>query len=207
MNIWLPKQTNASLQRLPKNGKSFIQLQLTPFSFHVVSKTVHLFLQSNTMQQSCSVQEVSTPMQEAGSFGWKPGFHPRSAADSICDCAQEVTQQTSMVKLHPSLVLHNKMQLQVSQMRLHWSNALQYLLMQLHERLQKLYLRASKAILNYPPALHQRTPLCSMSRSTSWSGKPLACCHNSTREEIKHKAEFTNTEQEKTKHLLLLTNR
>lgn len=67
--IWLPKQTNASLQRSPENGKSFTQPQLTPCSFQVVSKVAHLFLQSNTTQQSCSVQEGSIPMQEVGSFG------------------------------------------------------------------------------------------------------------------------------------------
>lgn len=64
-----------------------VQLQLTPYSFHVVSEMVHLLLQSNTTQQSYSVQEVCIPMQEVSSFGRRSGFHPSSAADSICDCA------------------------------------------------------------------------------------------------------------------------
>lgn len=41
-----------------------VNLQLTPYSFHVVSRIVHLFLQHNTTEQSYSVQEVCIPIQE-----------------------------------------------------------------------------------------------------------------------------------------------
>lgn len=46
-----------------------IQLPLTPYSLHVVSKMVHWFLQSNTTRLSYFAQEVCIPMQEVSSFG------------------------------------------------------------------------------------------------------------------------------------------
>lgn len=84
-DIWLPKKDQCFFKKVTQEWKA-IQLWLTPYSSHVVSKMVYLFLQSTTTQQSYSVQEVCNPMQEAHSFGWRSGFHPSSAADSICDC-------------------------------------------------------------------------------------------------------------------------
>lgn len=43
-----------------------VQLYLTPYSSCVVSETVHVFV-CNTTQQSCSVQEVCTSVQEVSS--------------------------------------------------------------------------------------------------------------------------------------------
>lgn len=66
-DIWLPKKKKKHqcfFKKVTQEWKA-IQLRLTPYSSHVVSKMVYLFLQSTTTQQSYSVQEVCNPMQEA----------------------------------------------------------------------------------------------------------------------------------------------
>lgn len=124
----------------------------------------------------------------------------------------EDVDSISVLLQTPSVIVHSKSHSKLSwlnsiplqyciikmqlQMRLHGRNALQYSLMQLHERLQKRIWGPAEPSQPDPHVLHQRALLCNMSRSTPWSGKPLACCHNSTRGEIKHKAKFTSAEQE-----------
>lgn len=61
------KKDQCSFTEITQEWKA-IKLQLTPYSFHVVSEMVHLFLQSNTTEQSYSVQEVCIPIQEISSF-------------------------------------------------------------------------------------------------------------------------------------------